>query len=187
MVVTHTRANKQMEEELAAIKSKLEDLDQKFLGLHLQHSPMNNRHQPESSADTGFQSSSNFHGSKLVSPRFNCDDPTGWIHKEEQYFNRHNNFDITKVPLASFHLEREALQWLCWYNIKDHEEPQWTDFFQLLLHQFGPIGFDEFIGALTKLLQTGTVREYQTEFEKLVKHTEGFSDAFYMIFFYQWS
>ena len=44
MVVTYAGANKQMEEELAAIKSKLEDLDQKYLGLHLQHSPINNRY-----------------------------------------------------------------------------------------------------------------------------------------------
>ena len=43
MVVFRAEENKQMEEELAAIKSKLEDLDQKFLGLHRQHSPMNNR------------------------------------------------------------------------------------------------------------------------------------------------
>ena len=42
MVVPRARANKQMEEELASIKSKLEDLDQKFLGLNHQHSPMDN-------------------------------------------------------------------------------------------------------------------------------------------------
>ena len=90
----------------------------------------------------------------------------------------HNTFDVTKVPLASFHLECEALQWFCWC-IKDHEESQWTDFCQLLLYRFGPSGFDEFTGALTKLRQTGTVREYQTKFEKLVKHIEGFPDAFY--------
>ena len=35
MVVTRAGANKQMEEELVIIKSKLEDLDQKFLSLHL--------------------------------------------------------------------------------------------------------------------------------------------------------
>ena len=53
------------------------------------------------------------------------------------------------------------------------------NFFSTPFHRFGPSGFDEFTGALTKLRQIGTVREYQTEFEKLVKHTEGFSDAFY--------
>ena len=63
--------------------------------------------------------------------------------------------------------------------MKAHEAPQWTDFCQLLLHQFGPRGFDDFLGALTNLRQTGTVREDQTEFEKLVNHTKGLSDAFY--------
>ena len=93
-------------------------------------------------------------------------------------YTRHNTFAVTKVPLASFHLECESLQWFCWYN-KDHEEPQWKKNFQLLLQRFGPSGFDEFTGALTKLHQTGNVREYQTEIQKLVKHAEAFSDAFY--------
>ena len=42
MVVTRTRANKQMEEELAALKTKLKDLDENILDLHLQHASMNN-------------------------------------------------------------------------------------------------------------------------------------------------
>ena len=100
MVITRARANTQMEEELAAIKSKLEDLDQKILGLQLQHSPMNNCRQPESSTDTGFSSFSKFCGQKLDFPRFNGDDPTGWIYRAEQYFSMYNTFDVNKVPLA---------------------------------------------------------------------------------------
>ena len=122
-----------MEEELTTPKTKLEDLDQRFLDLHIQHSAMINQQQPESSTDIELSSSNNFRGLNIDFPCFSGDDPTGWIHKAEQYFNMHNTFDVTKVPLASFHLEREALQWFYWY-IKDHEEPQWTDFCQLLLH-----------------------------------------------------
>ncbi|MGD0460848.1 MAG: hypothetical protein ABSC21_24290, partial [Terriglobia bacterium] len=167
-----------MEEALAAIQTKLQDLDEKFLSLHLQHSAMNNTRQPESFAATGFSASSNFRGPKLDFPRFNGTDPTGWIYRAEQYFSLHNTFDVQKVPLASFHLEQEALQWYRWY-IKAHPEPNWTDFCQLILPRFGPSAFDDFTGALTKLHQTGTVREYQTEFEKLANHTEGLSDEFY--------
>ena len=159
MVVTRAWANRQMEEELATLKTKFEDLNKKFLGLHLQHSTMNNRWQPKSYANIGFSSSSNFHGPKLDFPRFNGDDPTGSIYKEEQYFILHNTFDFNKFPLAVFHLEHEALQWFYWY-IKDHEEHQWTYFFQLLLQQFGPSAFDDFTGTLTKLRQTDSVREY---------------------------
>ena len=42
MVVTHAEANRQMEEELVTLKTKLEDLDQIFLDLHLQYSAMSN-------------------------------------------------------------------------------------------------------------------------------------------------
>ena len=178
MFITCIGENKQMEEELATIKSKLDDLDQQILGLQLHHSPMNNHRQPESSKDTGFSSSSNFREPKLDFPHFNGDDLIGWIYRVEQYFSLHNTCDFNKVPLASFHLEHEALQWFCWY-IKDHEEPQWIDFCQLLLQRFGPSGFDDFTGALTKLRQIGTMREHQIEFEKFVKHMEGLSNAFY--------
>ena len=75
-------------------------------------------------------------------------------------------------------MEQEALQWYHWY-IKAHEEPKWPDFFQLLLHRFGPSAFDDFTGALTKLRQIGTVKEYQTEFEKLANHTKGLPNDFY--------
>ena len=48
------------------------------------------------------------------------------------------------------------------------------------MQRFNPSAFDDFIGSLTKLRQTGTVREYQTEFEKLANHIEGLPDAFYL-------
>ena len=160
-----------MEEALAAIQAKLQELDEKFLGLHLEHSAMNTRQQSESSSTNGFYSSNNFRGLKLDFPRFNGTDPTGWIYRAEQYFSLHNNFDVHQVPLASFHLEQEALQWYRWY-IKAHEEPKWPDFCQLLLQRFGPSAFDDFTGALTKLRQIGTMKEYQTEFEKLANHTK---------------
>ena len=91
-----------MEEELVTLKTKLEDLDQRFLNLHLQYSPMSNQQQPESSAGIAFFAFSNFCGPKIEFPRFNGDDPSGWIHKAEQYFNMHKTFDVTKFPLGSF-------------------------------------------------------------------------------------
>ena len=129
---------KKMKDKIAALKTKLEDLDEKILGLHIQHSSMNNRRQPKSSTDNSFSYSNNFRGSNLDFPCFNGDDPTGWIYRAEQYFNLHNTFDVHQVPLASFHLEQEALQWYCWY-IKAHEEPKWPAFCQLFLHRFGPV------------------------------------------------
>lgn len=162
-----------MEEEIASLKTKLQDLDDKILGLNFQQSAMSRNH----SGDTG-SSSGNFRGPKLDFPRFDGSDPTGWIYRAEQYFSLHNTLDNHKVPLASFHLEHEALQWFRWY-IKANVGPTWRELCTLILERFGPSSFDDFTGALTKLRQTGTVREYQTEFEKLANHTEGLSDEFF--------
>ena len=46
MVVTRTGATKQMEDKLVTLKTKLQDMDETILGLHLQHSSMNNKWQP---------------------------------------------------------------------------------------------------------------------------------------------
>ena len=59
MVVTRIGA-KAMEEALAAIQAKLQELDEKFLGLHLEYSAMNTSRQYESSSNNGFSSFSNF-------------------------------------------------------------------------------------------------------------------------------
>ena len=80
MVVTRTGA-KIMEEALAAIQAKLQELDDKFLSFHLEHSAMNTSRQSESSSTNAFSSSSNFRGSKLDFLHFNDTDPTGWIYR----------------------------------------------------------------------------------------------------------
>ena len=79
MVVTLT-GEKTMEEALVAIQDKLQELDEKFLGLHLEHSAMNTRRQSEYSSNNGLSSSSNFRSLKLDFPCFNDTDPTGWIY-----------------------------------------------------------------------------------------------------------
>jgi len=54
------------------------------------------------------------HNLKLSFPKFNGDDPTGWIYKAEQYFDFQNIVPNQQVQLASFHLEGIALQWHRW-------------------------------------------------------------------------
>ena len=84
MVVPRAGANRQMEEELVTLKTKLKDLDQIFISLHLQYSAMSNQQQPESSAGTTFSTSSNFCGLKIEFAHFNGDDPCS-IHLIPQF------------------------------------------------------------------------------------------------------
>ena len=52
--------------------------------------------------------------SRLDFPRFDEDNPTGWIYKVEQFFHYQRTNDNEKVLLASFHLQDDALEWYQW-------------------------------------------------------------------------
>ncbi|XP_077249301.1 uncharacterized protein LOC143888776 [Tasmannia lanceolata] len=113
---------------------------------------------------------------RLEFPRFDgLEDPTGWVYRAEQFFRFHQTAEDMKVPLSSFHLESEALQWFQWYE-KVHKNMEWNDLKIALCVRFGPTEFDNFDSALSKLRQTSTVREYQKEFEKLSNIVEGWTE-----------
>ncbi|RVW74901.1 hypothetical protein CK203_054589 [Vitis vinifera] len=104
---------------------------------------------------------------KLDFPRFNgSEDPTSWICRVEQFFEFQKIAEEEKVPLATYHLEGEAQ---LWYQIlKEEGEVAWLTLKEGLNSRYGPTKFDDFFGDLTRLKQVGSVREYQSQFEKLL-------------------
>ncbi|KAA8517478.1 hypothetical protein F0562_017771 [Nyssa sinensis] len=105
---------------------------------------------------------------KLDFPRFNGgEDPTSWLCRADQFFDFHETPEGERVALASFHLEGDAQ---LWYQLLKQEMGviSWETFKEGLHSRYGPTQFYDFFGELTKLQQTGSVREYQTQFEKLL-------------------
>ncbi|KAK3035596.1 hypothetical protein RJ639_033188 [Escallonia herrerae] len=103
---------------------------------------------------------------KLDFPKFNGDeDPTSWVCRADQFFDFHQTPDEEKVPLASFNLEGDAQ---VWYQLIKEEQGviSWPTFKEELHVRYGPTQFQDFFGDLTKLQQSGTVKEYQTQFER---------------------
>uniref|UniRef100_A0A2N9H8H7 RNA-directed DNA polymerase n=1 Tax=Fagus sylvatica TaxID=28930 RepID=A0A2N9H8H7_FAGSY len=109
--------------------------------------------------------------SRLDFPRFNGDDPTGWIYKADQFFRYQGTIAQEKVLLASFHLQDDALQWYQWYA-RSQPNVRWEEFTQALCVRFGPSDYEDFDEALSRLRQTGTVREYQGQFERLAARVQ---------------
>ena len=91
---------------------------------------------------------------RLDFPRFNGEDPTGWIYIAEQFFHYHGIAAIEKVLLTSFHLQGEALQWYEWYT-RNHTGIRWEGFTTALCVRFRPSDYEKFDEALAKLQQTG--------------------------------
>ncbi|KAK3025591.1 hypothetical protein RJ639_042630 [Escallonia herrerae] len=105
---------------------------------------------------------------KLDFRKFNRnEDPTSWVCRADQFFDFHQTPNEEKLPLASFNLEGDAQ---VWYQLikEDQGTISWPTFKEELHVGYGPTQFQDFFGNLTKLQQFGTVKEYQTQFERLL-------------------
>ncbi|CAL9017714.1 unnamed protein product, partial [Prunus brigantina] len=108
---------------------------------------------------------------KMEFPRFcDGDDPLGWIYRAEHYFDYFSVPDAQKVKLASFHMEREALQWFQWLDCI-HRFPRWEEFTKALCQEFGSSDLEDCAESLLKLKQTGSLRDYISEFRRLANRT----------------
>lgn len=117
---------------------------------------------------------------KLDCPRFDGGDPAEWLSKIKQYFTFHEIPREQRVSFASYHLTAEANSW--WQAISkalmlDPNTAPWETFEQELWVRFGPSEGENFHEALSKIHQTGSLREYQKEFERLMNKVDNWSEA----------
>ena len=115
---------------------------------------------------------------KIEFPRFAGDDPTEWFNRVAQFFEFQRTPEDQKVSLAAFHMEGEANQWWQWLNRTYKEENRtvtWTMFADELWARFGPTDGEDFDEALSHIKQSGSLRDYQREFEKLGNRVHGWT------------
>ena len=115
---------------------------------------------------------------KIEFPRFAGDDPTEWFNRVAQFFEFQRTPEDQKVSLAAFHMEGEANQWWQWLNRTYKEENRtvtWTMFADELWARFGPTDGEDFDEALSHIKQSGSLWDYQREFEKLGNRVHGWT------------
>ncbi|ESQ56286.1 hypothetical protein EUTSA_v10027465mg [Eutrema salsugineum] len=105
---------------------------------------------------------------KIDFPRFSGGDPTEWLSRVKQYFEYHEMPRDQLVRFTSFHLD--ALR-------GDQIHITWEVFEEELWARFGPTDGEDFNEALSRVWQTGSLREYQEEFERLQKKVHGWPQA----------
>ena len=113
---------------------------------------------------------------RLEFPRFNGDDPIGWVYKANQFFNFHNTPAQHRLFIASFHMEGKAITWY-----QELEETgmitSWEAFVTALNIRFGTSSYDDPMEALINVKQSSTVEIYKTRFESLSNRVRGLSDS----------
>ncbi|XP_052204119.1 uncharacterized protein LOC127809399 [Diospyros lotus] len=107
---------------------------------------------------------------RLQFPTFNSEDPISWLSRANQFFKSQDITSQEKVDYAAYFLEGEANHWWQWLS-RTYESQgktiRWKDFEQEIRTRFGPTGYMDYDEALSKMQQTGSLRDYQKEFEKV--------------------
>lgn len=117
---------------------------------------------------------------KIDFPKFQGEDPSGWVYKCVSFFFEFNQIEETqKVRLAVMHLDEKTIQWFQWFE-KAQKDLDWKSCVLGLTTRFGPNVFEDAIGELTKLTQTSTVKIYQEMFEELSNRTTGLTQEFFV-------
>ncbi|XP_026398743.1 uncharacterized protein LOC113294565 [Papaver somniferum] len=97
--------------------------------------------------------------SKIDFPRFDGNNPRGWIRKCERYFQLNMVVDTHKVDLASIHLDGRADSWFLDYQ-EGKPILEWSRFASDICFHFEDIASDNYVGSFNKLSQLTTVEEH---------------------------
>ncbi|GKA81126.1 ty3-gypsy retrotransposon protein [Tanacetum coccineum] len=108
--------------------------------------------------------------------------PESWIFAITKYFLLQNTPADQWLKIVGFNLEGAAAKWFQWMT-KNGLITTWTRFEESVRKCFGPSEYEDPNGALSKLLQLGTVKDYQREFEKLMNRATDIPDSLLISFY----
>ncbi|KAL4351905.1 hypothetical protein GQ457_06G037700 [Hibiscus cannabinus] len=103
---------------------------------------------------------------KIELQMFDGINPRGWIKRCQKYFTLFDIPEEQKMDLASMHLEGKAETWFDGYIMQKHRL-SWHEFTADLCHRFSDRTDTDVIEEFNKLIQKGSVEEYQENFEEL--------------------
>ncbi|GJZ68601.1 ty3-gypsy retrotransposon protein [Tanacetum coccineum] len=94
-------------------------------------------------------------------------DPDAWLFAIQEYFTLLNTPVEQCLRIVGFNLEGATTEWFRWMS-RNGLITDWERFVENVPDRFGPSKFEDPHGDLSKLLQLGTVEDYQRDFEKLM-------------------
>ncbi|GKE52990.1 retrotransposon-related protein, partial [Tanacetum coccineum] len=102
--------------------------------------------------------------------------PESWIFAITEYFSLLNTPADQWRKIVGFNLEGAAAEWFQWMTRNDLITTC-ARFEERVRNCFGPSEYEDPNGMLSKLLQLGTVKDYQREFEKLMNQATNIPDS----------
>ncbi|GKC86150.1 ty3-gypsy retrotransposon protein, partial [Tanacetum coccineum] len=110
------------------------------------------------------------------------DDLDIWIFAITEYFSLLNSPAHQRLQIVGFNLEGATMDWF-WWMLWNGLITTWDRFVESFKNRFRRSEYEDPEGALSKLLQLGTVKDYQQEFEKLMNRVMDIPDSLLISFY----
>ena len=143
---------------------------------------LNQRGEEQDSASIRSQNRAPPRDFKIDLPAFNGEHVDDWLFRIEEYFDLVSTPLDHRVKIASLHMTEPAYAWYKWLVCNNYTN-DWVIFSEVVRKRFGTSLFENPQEALKELRQTGTVAEYQSQFEALSTRVQGLSEAWLVSFF----
>ncbi|XP_047965215.1 uncharacterized protein LOC125209670 [Salvia hispanica] len=109
---------------------------------------------------------------KLHQPRFDGSEVANWISRVQYYFEHLLMPEENRLHYVVMLFDPPASEWIFNYR-ENNPQARWSDFLEDVRRRFDPQYFQNFIGLIAKLCQTGTLAEYHTTFETMLNRVRG--------------
>ncbi|TYK01506.1 gypsy/ty3 element polyprotein [Cucumis melo var. makuwa] len=103
---------------------------------------------------------------KLEIPIFNGEDPDGWFHRAEHYFQMHILNELEKLKIAVVSLEGKGQSWSRWAENRKQFK-SWKELKERMYNRFRSREHETTCARFLEIKQEGTVKEYLQRFEEL--------------------
>ncbi|XP_057442060.1 uncharacterized protein LOC130733807 [Lotus japonicus] len=108
---------------------------------------------------------------RLDFPKFNRDEAESWLVKCERFFTLDNTPEAEKVAIASIAMDESSFRWFQTLEQSTTGPVSWMQFSDAVKVRFGT-EFDSPLEELKRLVQTGTLEDYQEAFDTLAARTD---------------
>lgn len=105
-----------------------------------------------------------------------------WIYKMNKFFELHNVSSEMRLAIVAFHLEGAPSTWYQWME-KGGGFPDWETFLRALRSRFGTSIYEDSLGKIAKLVQTGSVASFREAFEQLMTRISSVPEHYFLNYF----
>ncbi|CAA0843145.1 Unknown protein, partial [Striga hermonthica] len=145
-----------------------------------EHNPEEEDEYEQRSQASNIQERARVEKPRIVLSTFTGTNPDAWLNRAVQFFDLNEMPQRDWVRYAAYYLDGEANVWWQWLTCvyRGRQQPIcWEDFERDLLTRFGNSDYHNHDEALTRIRQTGSVRDYQKEFERLACRVHGWPES----------